>query len=179
MKYLIYTLIISAVCWILSEVMEITSGSRTSITLWLTSAFHFFIAFGIWGAYSGQDHKKSSLSLVAVVMVSVGYLILVYPPIAVSLTPTMTITEFMEVNVPFKFAALLAVLGTILFGVSILRHKSYAAWIGIALVVCPVIFSAVMILGGFEQIAAIANLVESGALIAISLRVLSSEPVDA
>ena len=177
MKNLLYAVIAAAVCWILSEVLEIALGGRTASTLWLTAAFHFLIAFGIWGAYVGQADRKSTLSLIAAGMMSLGYLLLVYPPLAVSQAPSITITEFMDVNLIFKLAGLLAVLGTILFGVSILRQKSYVAWTGVALVLCPVIFSAIMMSEGPELVAIVANLVESVALIVISVQALRSKQV--
>lgn len=172
MKTLLYVLIAAAACWMLSEVLELAWGGRTALTLWLTAAFHFLFAIGIWGAYAGQAPGKRTLSLIATGMASLGYLLLVYPPLAVASTPSMTITAFMEAHLVFKLAGFLAVLGTVLFGVAILLWKSYPAWTGAALVGCPMIFSAVMLAEGPEPAAILANLVESVALIAIAVDAL-------
>jgi len=173
---LAYLLIAAGGCWVLSEGLEVLSGGRNSLTLWLTAAFHLLIASGIWGAYAGQSGGRSGLSRLAAGTASLGYLILVYPPVAVSQAPSMTIGDFMSANPFFGIAGVLATLGIILFGISVLRYKSYPLWTGVVLIISPVIFAAIMMSEGPEPIGIAANVVEGIALIAMGKYALRSQP---
>lgn len=170
MKSLACLLIAAAGCWILSEILEIALGGRTGLTLGLTAAFHLFMVGGIWGAYAGQKGGPNALSRVAAAMVSLGFVMLVYPPIAVSQNPDVTIDLFMKAHPLFGMAGFLATLGCMLFGVAILRHRSYDRWIGFVLVVAPAVFAVTMQSGGLGVAASTANLLEGVALVAMGLR---------
>ena len=86
---LAYLLIGGGVCWIISEVLELVFGGRTGLTLALTAAFHLSLAGGIWAAYLGQGSRRSRVSGVAAGLASIGYLLLVYPPIACLVSPAV------------------------------------------------------------------------------------------
>ena len=176
MRVLPLLLIVAGAFWIASELLELLLGGRSTASLWLTAAFHQLMVFGIWGAYRGPGVPRGPLALVAAVLVSLGYLVLVYPPIAVALAPALTIEEFMEANPLFKAAGLAAVLGKVMFGISILRTRIDPAWTGITLTVGPLLFAAVMLSGGPSAIAITANIGVSVALIVIGLRALRRSP---
>jgi hypothetical protein len=105
---------------------------------------------------------------------SAGYLVLVYPPLAVSQMLATTIPEFMDANPAFRLAGLSALVGTILFGIAIFARRSYPAWTGLALVVCPAVFAATLALEWPDPIGITANLVESVALVVIATRGLAN-----
>ena len=172
MKKLAWLLIAAAACWILSEGLEFTSGGRIALTLFLTVAFHGLTAAGVWGAYAGQPRGRSPMSLIGTAMMSIGYLVLIYPPLAVAQSPSMTIVDFVGANPPFRIAGMLAVLGTMLLGGSIVRYRTYAAWTGVALIVCPVLFTVTLTQGLSGVIANVVNVIEAVALITIGMRAL-------
>lgn len=178
-KALVYLLMTAAGCWILSEALEIAFGARTGLTLGLTAMFHLLMAVGIWGAYAGQRGRPGALSRAAAGLASLGFFLLTYPPIAVAQTPAVTIDEFMRTHALFGLAGFLATVGTMLFGVAVLRNNSYDPWIGIVLTVAPLIFAAMMLAGGPSSIAVTANIIESIALMALgvsALRTLRARP---
>lgn len=172
MKALVYALIVAAVVWMLSEALELGLGGRTSLTLGMTAAFHLLMAPGVWGAYLGQPGPRSALSGVAAGMASLGYAALVYPPIAAARDPSFGITEFLDANPPFAAAAGLATFGVTLFGVAVLRTGSYARWIGVVLLVCPIAFAAVMTLGGPAGAAVAVNVVLAATFLVVGVRAL-------
>ena len=169
-RALLYALAAAAIVWAASELLEIALAGRTALTLWLTAAFHLLMVPGVQGAQAVRAGGHGLLSRGAATMASLGYLFLVVPPLAVARTPEVTILDFMGANPLFRVAGALAVLGTMLFGIAILRARSCPAWVGIALVVCPAIFSAVMGSGGPDVVAVVANLVQAGAWMTIASR---------
>ena len=153
MKMLPLLLIGAALFWIASELAELWAGGRTNGSLWLTAAFHQLMVFGIWGAYLGQGDRRGPLALAATLLVSIGYLVLVYPPLAVALDPARTLDAFMDANPGFKVAGLAAVFGKVLFGASILRARLDPGWTGWVLLVAPLVFAGVMLGGGMAAFA--------------------------
>lgn len=176
MKVLNYALIAGGACWIISEILELASGSRTALTLMLTAAFHLLMVGGIWAAYAGQGDQKGALSQAAAGMASVGYLILVYPPVAVAQDPVLDYGEFMRSSKLFWAAGMLVTLGVALFGASVLRVRSYRVTIGLALLVCPPVFAAVFLLDGPPLIGVAANLLLAAAFMAMGARALRRKP---
>lgn len=170
MKILPVLLIAAALCWIASDLIELLAGGRTSASLWLTAAFHQLMVFGVWGAYLGADRRRGLIALLGSVLVSVGYLVMVYPPLAVVGDPALTIEAFMDANPGFKVAGLAAVFGKVLFGVSILRTRLDPLWTGLTLVIGPLAFAGVMLADGPVTIAIAANLFVAVALLLIGVR---------
>jgi hypothetical protein len=167
MKILLQVLIAAGLVWISSEMLELVMGGRTQLTLWITAVFHLMMAVGIWGAYGSQAGGRGTMSLVAAAMASLGYFVLIYPPIAVSQDATLTIGGYIQGSIYFTIAANLAVFGTIAFGVSVWRTRSYPVWIAIALIVCPAVFTSVVLSDGPDLLANTVNVWQSLALIAI------------
>ena len=172
MKYLLYLTIAGASCWILSEILEIAVGGYSPLILLLTAAFHLLIALGIWGVHAGQSLEKTTLSPIAATITSIGYLLMTYPPLVVSLSTTADIMTFMESHSAFKIAGMAAVLGTMLFGISVLRLKYYPTWTGIALIVCPPIMAAVLLRQGPMIVANVVIVVQSVAWVLMSRRAI-------
>lgn len=165
MKISLQVLIAAGAVWIVSELLELIMGGRTLAVLWITALFHLLMVGGIWGAYRGQAGPRSRVSLVAAAMASVGYLILIYPPLAVSQSATLTIGEYIRGSPFFTIGANLAVFGVIAFGIAVWRTRAYPTWIAIALIACPAVFTAVMLSEGPGLLAIAANIIQSIALI--------------
>lgn len=172
LKLLPLLLIAAATFWIGSELVELLMGGRSAVSLWMTAAFHQLMVFGIWGAYRGRGERRGSLALLATVLVSVGYLVLIYPPVVVALDPGQTIEGFMDANPMFTAAGLAAVFGKVFFGISILRTRIDPAWTGGVLILGPLLFAGVMLAGGAASIAIAANVCVSVALLTLGMRAL-------
>lgn len=176
MKALTYALIAAGACWIISEVLEIALGGRTALTLMLTAAFHLLMAGGIWAAYAGQGERKGTLSQAAAGLASVGYLILVYPPMAVARDPSLNYVEFMQSSSLFWAAGMFVTLGVALFGAAVLRSRSYPATMGLALLVCPLVFAAVVLLDGPPLVGFAANVLLGSVFVAMGARTMRRKP---
>lgn len=176
MRKLAWLLVIAGAAWIVSEGLEFVGGERTAISLPLTVAFHALTAAGLWGALAGQPRGRTRLATVGVAMASLGYLALMYPPLAMARSDAVTIVEFLDANPVFNMASLLAVAGTIMYGSSIVRDRSYPAWTGAALVLCPILFTGAMTGGGLELFANAVNVVEALALVTIGWRAVRVYP---
>lgn len=159
----------AAVCWLLSELLELMFGGRTALTLALTALFHLLMSVGIWRAYRAQAGTPSTLSRAATTAASVGFLVLVYPPMAVLFDRSIDITTLMRGVPALGLAGALATLGVMAFGAAILRYRSYAQWVGIVLLVCPATFTWVMLSGAPDGIGITANIIEAVALLAMGL----------
>lgn len=175
MRTLGYALIGAACCWMVSEILELGSGGRTGLTLLLTAVFHLLMVAGIWGAWAGQRGGGDLLGRLGAGMASVGYLILVYPPLAVVLgspVPVAGYVEYLGSNPLFRVAAILVTVGLPLFGISILRVRSYPLWIGLVLLVSPPVFAATALSGGAEIVSFIANMLAGLAFLAMGLMII-------
>jgi hypothetical protein len=144
------------------------------MTFVLTAAFHLLAALGMWGAYAGLRAGRHILGLVATAAASAGYLGLIYPPIASAMGPPGTFEALMKPGSIFGIAAMFATLGVSLFGAVVLYRKSYARWIGVALLVCPPIFATMVVTGGPVGIGIAANVVHGLALGATGTHILRS-----
>jgi hypothetical protein len=164
-RALAHVLVAAGAVWLLSEILEVVAGGRTAATLWLTALFHLLLAIGIWGAYLAQPGARSPLSRLGVAAASVGYLVLILPPILVAQSASLDLPAFMSAHAWASLAALLAVLGTVAFGVAILRGRSYPGWIGALLVACPLALAIGMAAGAPDLVVIAANAVQSVALI--------------
>lgn len=148
MNALTWALIAAGVCWIVSEALELVFGGRTGLTLVLTAAFHLLMAGGIWAAHAGQFGGKGRLSRAAAGLASAGYLLLVYPPVAVAQDASIDYAAFMEARPLFMAAGMLATVGVTLFGAAVLRSRTTPAWVGWACLTSPPVFAGVMLFDG-------------------------------
>lgn len=182
MKALAWLLLAAAACWMVSEVLELVAGGRTPLSLWLTAIFHLFMAAGIWSAYSGQGAAKGRLSLVGAGMASIGFLVLVYPPIAASQGPPELFAELMTPPSTYGMAGIVVTLGLTLFGVAVLLRKSYRRWIGVVLATTPLVFAAILLGGGPSRLANAVSLIQGAAIAAMAIRALRrqnpAQPLD-
>jgi hypothetical protein len=125
------------------------------------------LAGGIWGAYLGQGSRRSRVSGVATVIASIGYLLLVYPPIAVIRNPSIPYAEFVGTRPVLMAAGLMAALGVTLFGAAALRSRTYPAWIGLTCMVSPVVFLTVVLTDGPALVGFAANTLLGSSFVAI------------
>ena len=88
------------------------------------------------------------MSGVAAGLASIGYLLLVYPPIAVIRNPSIPYVDFIGTRPVLVAAGLMATLGVTLLGAAALRSRTYPAWIGMACLVSPVVFLAIALTDG-------------------------------
>ena len=166
---LAYLLIGGGVCWIISEVLELVFGGRTGLTLALTAAFHLSLAGGIWAAYLGQGSRRSRVSGVAAGLASIGYLLLVYPPIAVIRNPSIPYVDFIGTRPVLVAAGLMATLGVTLLGAAALRSRTYPAWIGMGCLVSRAVFLAIALTDGPALLGFAANTLLGSAFVAMGV----------
>jgi hypothetical protein len=169
MKALTFALIAGGVCWIASEILELAVGGRTGLTLLLTAAFHLLMAGGIWAADAGQGTRKTALSRIAAGMASAGYLLLVYPPLAVARTPSAPYAEFMRARPLFMAAGMLVTVGVTMFGAAVLRSRAYPRWVGLVCLTSPLVFAGVMLLDGPALVGFLANTALGSAFVAMGV----------
>lgn len=169
MTALAWLLIAGGVCWIVSEVLELVSGSRTALTLLLTAAFHLFMVAGIWAAHAGQAGRKGILSRVGAGLASVGYLVLVYPPIIAARDSSIAYEAYFRERPLLMAAGLLVTVGITVLGAALLRSRAYPMWVGLACLVCPLLFAGVALLDGPPLIALVANSLLGGAFVTMGV----------
>lgn len=145
MKYLLFAGILGFSCWMISEFIEIFSGYNATV-YYLTAAYHFFAAFGIWGLYRVQKQEGNSLGKIGAVISAVAYLGLVYFPIAV-MHSGLHFPAFLEANPAYKFLGGFWFLGMMMFGISLLRTKYFAVWTAVVFIVGTLLFTATPLLG--------------------------------
>ncbi len=165
MRPLALILIAAGVVWISSEFLEVVAGGRTAVTLGLSALFHLLLAIGLWGAYLAQPGARSPLSRIGVSAASVGYLFLILPPIAAARSASLDLPAFMREHSWATLAGMLAVLGTVAFGIAVLRGRTFPAWLGVVLVVCPLVLAIGLASGALDPVVITANVVQSVALI--------------
>lgn len=171
MQKLRYLLIAGGGFWILSELMEQILVQNASATLLLTALFHFLIAVGIWGTYLGDAKtKRTKIGLIGTVMISIGYFMFVFPQLSILMDPSITFSEFLDANPIYLGAAVFSIIGMMIFGASILVHKTYALWTGIVLMTCPIIAGAIIMLMETGSIAPVFNILTASAIIAIGIQ---------
>ncbi len=136
----------------------------------LTAAFHLLVAGGIWAAHGGQGSARSRLSGAGAGLASAGYLLLIYPPIAVAQDASLSYAEFLRACPLFMAAGLLVTAGVTLFGVAVLRSRGYPAWIGLACLTSPLVFAGVVLLEGPLLIGLAANALLGSAFVAMGVR---------
>jgi hypothetical protein len=71
---------------------------------------------------------------------------------------------------------MLVTLGVALFGAAVLRSRSYPATMGLALLACPLVFMAVILLDGPPLIGFAANVLLGSVFIAMGVRTLRRKP---
>jgi hypothetical protein len=173
MKYLIYSAILGFGLWMGSEILEIIQGGYSPVVYYLTSGYHFFAGFGIWGLYKKQTQVKNTFNTVSALIASIAYLALTFFPIQV-MNSGLTMAGFLELHPMYKLAGGIWFLGMLLFGISVLRTAYFPRWSGIIVLAGTVIFTAVPILGWPMIVVNVSNIVFSFSVIYISIRSLKT-----
>ncbi len=146
MKYLLYAGILGFSFWICSEVIEIYLGGYNSAVYYLTTLYHAFAGFGVWGLHKTQsDEKTNYLSLVGAAIVFIAYIGIAYFPIQV-MNSGLTFAEFLDVIPAYKIPGALWFFGMIAFGISILKTRHFPAWTGVVFLLGTIMFTATPLL---------------------------------
>lgn len=114
--------------------------------------------------------KQLWLSRVAAGRASVGYLVLVYPPIVVAQDPSIPYSEFLRARPVLMAAGMLATIGVTLLGAAVLRARAYPAWVGWACLTSPLVFAGVMLVDGPALVGFAANTILGGAFVVMGTR---------
>lgn len=137
MRNLLFAMILGSICMIGSQIMEILTGPSVPSTAINMSAFIFF-TIGIWGIHQQQtQQEKNKLSLLGTLLLTIGGLAFVALSIQImQALPEKQPIEFVETPV-FMIAGICIGLGTILFGLSVMRINYFPKWAGILLLLIP------------------------------------------
>ncbi|MEN1729050.1 MAG: hypothetical protein AAGJ52_11480, partial [Pseudomonadota bacterium] len=71
-----------------------------------------------------------------------------------------------------KIAALATLIGTVLFGIEIIRTSIYPSWTGVLLILCPVVFAVAMSRGLSPLLVIAVNLLQSLAWLTLGVLAL-------
>ena len=161
-------MILGSICMIVSQIMEILSGPSVPSTAINMSAFIFF-AIGIWGIHQQQtQQEKSKLSLFGTCLLTIGGLAFVVLSIQImQALPEKQPIDFVETPV-FMIAGSCIGLGTILFGLSVIRINYFPKWAGILLLVLPLVNIATEVALKTTEIRYFLNLILGATFIYIS-----------
>ncbi len=130
MKHLLYVLMLGAAGWIIFEVFELTGGVHRTVISAITVAAFLLVAIGIWGLHQSQAPGKNVLSWIGAISISLAFATFAI----VDLWPLITSTPLGSGRVPLiRFGTVLAIVGFISFGISIVRTKYYPQWTAVAL----------------------------------------------
>lgn len=174
MKYLPHVMIAAAICWIISEIMEVAIGGYTPIILWLTACFHLLAAIGIWGLHFGQAREKNQWSFYGSILLTIGYLALTAVPLFVLFRGYDEPGEIIAAYPQLKILGLLSIVGILLFGSAVIKINYFPKWTGIIFIVCSLITFGILVTRGNMLIANIANVIVSAALIKMAWQVIQA-----
>lgn len=168
MKLLLYAAIIGFTFWMTSEIFEIVLGGRSPEGYYLTAAYHFFAALGIWGLHKRQTAEKNLFNTISAVIVSVTYLCITILPVQV-LNSGLSFPEFINANPIYKLAGFIWVIGMILFSIAIIRTGFFPKSAGFIMLVGTIIFTAGPLLSWPMLIVNVSNIIFSATVIYISI----------
>lgn len=165
MKNLLQIMILASVCMVISQAMEIVSGPTTSGTAINMAAFALF-GIGIWGLHQQQTQsRKSTMSLLGTALLSLGALAFVV--LSVQIMQALQAGQPLDfVTLPVYMVAGACVgLGTILFGLSIIRINHFPWWTGILLMILPLVSIGTEVLLRTSEVRYYVNFLLAGAFI--------------
>lgn len=161
-------MILASICMIISQAMEIFNGPTPPGIAINMAAFAFF-GIGIWGLHRQQTQgEKSALSLIGTVFLSIGAIAFV--------VLSVQILQALHAGQPLDFvtspaymvAGACVGLGTILFGLSIVRINHFPRWAGILLMILPLANIATEVLLRTSEVRYYLNFILAGVLIYMS-----------
>lgn len=145
MKYLLYAGILGFSFWMISEVIEIANGYNSTV-YYLTSGYHLFGGFGIWGLYKVQKDNTNILGKIGAAVSLFAYLSLTFFPIQV-MNSGLSILDFLNANPLYKIPGGFWFLGMILFGISLIKTKYFPFWTAVVFIIGTLMFTATPMLG--------------------------------
>lgn len=163
----------AAVCWFVSDVVELKAGGHTRLNLRLTIAYHLLAVVGIWGLHLAQvEDGPRTMSLLGTALLSIGYLVLTLVPVLILRGKADTPASAMAAHPILKAFGALSLLGILLFGAAAFQIGYYPAWTPIVFVVGSLVTLGVIATGRSMTIAILANFAVSLALFAMSWQVV-------
>ncbi len=165
-------MIAGAICWIISEILEIVHGGYNPVILWLTVLFHLLAAVGIWGLHLGQAKGKNSLSFSGTALLSIGYLAFAAVPLIVIAGDFDGPAGVMEAYPAFRLFGAMSVIGILMFGAAVVKLRYFPAWAGIAFVMGSLVTFTILATHQSMLIANAANILVSVVLIKMAWQVI-------
>ena len=176
MKYFLLAGILGFVFWTLSELIEIYLRGYNPAVYYLTTLYHVFAGFGIWGLHKAQSNDQKNLpSMMGAGTAFIAYVSIIYFPIAV-MHSGLSISAFIKANPIYRILGGFWFLGMILFGVSLLKTMHFPVWNGVVFLLGSIMFTATPLLGWPVILVNITNIVFAATVIFmcfISLRTLA------
>ncbi|MEZ4953927.1 MAG: hypothetical protein R2825_10170 [Saprospiraceae bacterium] len=175
MKYLPHIMIAAAICWIISEIMEVSVGGYTPLILQLTALFHLLAAIGIWGLHFGQTKEKNKWSLYGSILLTIGYLILTAVPLIVLSRGYSEPGEVVAAYPILKIFGAFSIVGILLFGSAVIKINYFPKWTGIVFIVCSLVTFGILAAKGNMLIANVANIIVSVTMIKMAWQVIQEK----
>lgn len=153
------SMVIGGAAWIAAEAVELSAG-LTAAVLALNAIGFFGLGAGIWSAHFGHvagTGKAKNASLIGVSLLSVAFFTFSGGSLTllgageVSLDGTGGSAELGGQSWIFA-AFLLLMLGSPLFGIAVLKARVYPVWVGLVLLLAPVVSATTAIFGIFSTV---------------------------
>ncbi len=143
-------LMVGGLVYSAAEVLEMFRGVTSGVVQVMLVGFAC-LGLGVWGAHFGQADKGGRLSLVGTGLLSVAYLIFAGGMLTMVAGGSFALDASGETRVAEQLWVLIGflfmILGAPLFGFATLRARVYPRWIGVALLVLPVVSGATALMG--------------------------------
>lgn len=140
-------LIGGAVFWAIALVMQIFAGGTETDSLVITVVAFVDIAIGLWALHFVQRERTGLFGVVGAALLSAGFLLFAVLRIVVGLQAGGRDAVDPASSEFFGYAALVALLGALVFGVAIHRAALFPRWSGAALIVGTL---AILLVGAAE-----------------------------
>lgn len=152
--------------WMVSEIIEMIQGYNPAV-YYMTSLYHFFAGFGIWGLYQKQTQTPNTFNRVSALIASITYLALTFSPIQV-MNSGLSIADFMQQNPGYKLLGGIWFVGMFLFGVSVIKTGYFPKWSGLVMLLGVLVFTTGHQFGFPMIVVNVSNIVFSVTVIYIS-----------
>jgi len=145
-----FVLVLAAVIWIITEIMEIINGVFTPLQLGLTSISFMLIPYGLLGIHAVQSSRCRFLSFLGAVIGGLAFIVwsgVCIAEIVIEAQDETLFPTFTGGKIYYTTASLLTILGLLLLGISIIRARVFTVWIGYMLVIVLVLSAVLPLLG--------------------------------
>jgi len=131
-------LVLAAVLWIISEILEMIQGGFSPLQLTLTATAFTLLPYGFLGIHRAQAERGGILSFFGAICSGISFIIFsgdAMIEIVLGARETMKILETVSGKAIFYTGSLLCLVGVIVFGIAIVRARVFPRWTGIVFVV--------------------------------------------